>query len=270
MDENEITQRLRAAGEHPVPGEVRAGHLSQMHAATPASTPQPKRFNRLAVAAAAFVGFAVGSTGFAMAGALPDPAQGVAHDVLSVVQVQVPDRPDNHGKCISTAAKLTDPVEKRDAKELCKETHPPGRSGEAPGRSGDAPGRSGEAPGRKAFPADHPNGDGDDCTGKPPWAGKDGAPYTADAKAEFNRSCGRDVDDEPEEIEEPEIEAEEAEPAPQGDAPAETPVGPPADGAPGQQDEGTTPPVEVPAPIESETGTEAETDTETETETEAG
>ncbi len=266
MEENEITQRLRASGEHPVPGEVRAGHLSQMHAATPASTPQPKRFNRLAVAAAAFVGFAVGSTGFAMAGALPDPAQGVAHDVLSVVQVEVPDRPDNHGKCISTAAKITDPAEKQRAKELCKESHPPGRSGEAPGRSGDAPGRSGEAPARKAFPADHPNGDGDDCTGKPPWAGKKGGP-TPEQRAARD-ACPPDLDDD--EIEEPEIEAEEIEPAPQGDAPAETPVGPPADVAPGQQDESTTPPVEVPAPIESETGTEAETDTGTETETEAG
>ena len=264
MDENEITQRLRASGEHPVPGEVRAGHLSQMHAATPASTPQPKRFNRLAVAAAAFVGFAVGSTGLAMAGALPDPAQGVAHDVLSVVQVQVPDRPDNRGQCISGVARdaSLSPEEKAVRKQECKDTIMPGRPDHAGQGNGKAKGR----PDGVGPPEGHPNADTTDCKGRPPWAGKDGEPYTADEKAEFNRSCGRDVDDEPEEIEEPEIEAEEIEPAPQGDAPAETPVGPPADDAPGQQDDAPAPPVEVPDPIESETGTETEVDTETETE----
>ena len=263
MDENEITQRLRDAGDQPVPGEVRASHLSQMHGATPAAAPQPKRFGRLAVAAAAFVGFAVGSTGFAMAGALPDPAQNVAHDVLAIVNVNV-EKPANRGQCISGVARsdLT-PEEKQVEKQKCKDSITPGRPDHAGPGNGKAKGR----PDGIGPPEGHPNDNTGDCKGKPPWAGKDGASYPADKKAEFNRNCGRDVDDDPEEIKAEEIEpapgAEQGQADPQGEAPAEAPAGPPADGAPGQQDDAPAPPVDVPAPIESETDTETETETET-------
>ncbi len=95
MDENEIIDDLRRAGAEPVPADVERMHLARMSATTPAIG--SKRFGRLAVAGAAIVGFLAGSTGFAMAGALPDPAQGAAHDVLSVVQVEVPDRGERRG-----------------------------------------------------------------------------------------------------------------------------------------------------------------------------
>ncbi|MFP5322201.1 MAG: hypothetical protein ACLGIC_10190, partial [Acidimicrobiia bacterium] len=67
-DHDDLTDRLADLGSAPVPDDVRDGHLHAMRAATP--TPDsPRRFGKLAVAAAALVGFAAGSTGFAMAGA---------------------------------------------------------------------------------------------------------------------------------------------------------------------------------------------------------
>ena len=211
MDENEITQRLRDAGDQPVPGEVRASHLSQMHAATPAAAPQPKRFGRLAVAAAAFVGFAVGSTGFAMAGALPDPAQQVAHDVLAVVQVDV-ENPRNRGQCISNAARtIEDEAAKQAAKQECKDTIKPGKPDHAGQGNGKAKGR----PDGAGRPDGHPN-DGDPCKGPPPWAGNKMTPAEKDAaRAERATTCGRDLTVEEDEPEELEVETEEFEVEPE-------------------------------------------------------
>lgn len=144
-----------------------------------------RRFGRLAVAAAALVGFFVGSTGLAMAGALPDPAQGAAHDVLSVVRIQVPDRPDNHGSCVSQAAKgeYADEAAKKAAIDACKTSHPPGRSGATPGKSGTA--------GVKDDP----------CRGKPPWAGP-GKTEAERADLQAANSRAGCAEDEPE-LEEP-------------------------------------------------------------------
>ena len=164
MDEHEITRRLRAAGEQPVPDAIRAGHLHRIAMTT---TDAPRRFGRLAVAGAAAVGFFAGSTGLAMAGALPDPAQDVAHDVLAVVQVDVPE--GSRGACVSAAAKdpALDAAEKKAAKEACRQQAPPGH-----GRAGGAPGQQ--------KPDKHAD---DPCRGKPPWAGAPAA-KTPEARAE--------------------------------------------------------------------------------------
>jgi hypothetical protein len=187
MDENEITQRLRDAGDQPVPGEVRATHLSQMHAATPV-VEKPKRFGRLAVAAAAFVGFAVGSTGLAMAGALPDPAQNVAHDVLAIVNVNV-EKPANRGQCVSQIANDPNrtPEQKKGAKDLeC----PKGKPDHAGHGNGKAKGR----PDGVGPPEGHPN-DGDPCKGPPRWAGNKMTLAEKDeARAERATTCGRDIE----------------------------------------------------------------------------
>lgn len=186
MDENEITQRLRDAGRQPVPREVRASHLSQMRSAAPVVEKQ-KRFGRLAVAAAAFVGFAVGSTGLAMAGALPDPAQGVAHDVLSVVQVEVPDRPDNRGRCVSAIANDPDlsPEEKKVAKDERCAKGKPDHAGKGNGK--------GRPDG--AGPPDALMNDGDPCKGPPPWAGT-GRPSPGEEQAheDARTTCAPDDD----------------------------------------------------------------------------
>ena len=197
-----------------MPDQVRAQHLSRMETAGPASPVREKRFGRLAVAAAAIVGFFAGSTGLAMAGALPGPAQGVAHDVLSVVQVDVPDHPENHGACVSQAAHANqdDPVAKKAAIDACKTKSPPGKSADAPGRSGATPGRSGDAPGRSGtagVKADDP------CKGKPPWAGnKTMDAATRTSLQEQRAAC---VDDDGAEADEPEAEIDDEQ------APAETP-----------------------------------------------
>lgn len=244
MDENEITQRLRQAGEQPVPGGVRADHLSRMHAAAPV-VQREKRFGRLAVAAAAFVGFAVGSTGFAMAGALPAPAQGMAHDVLSVVQVDVPDRPDNRGRCVSAAARANrqDEVAKQAAKDACPKGKPAHAGQGKPGPAGKGKPAHAGAPGG-------PNGrpdEGDPCKGPPPWAGKGAKDMTPEDRRarqqERAAACGRSVDDDQadeqadvEEREAPETEGTEAPAAQEGEVPEQAPPAgtpqPPAEQAP--------------------------------------
>lgn len=181
-DRDDLTERLDQVGSQPIPDDLRARHLSAMHAAAPA--PERRRFGALAVGAAAFVGFLVGSTGFAMAGALPDPAQGVAHDVLSVVQVDVPDGEwRNRGECVSAAAQAGDEA----AKDACpKGGRPAGTPG---GGEGGTPGQSGRP--EKADKPAGPNRDDDPCTGKPPWAG----PKTDEEKAAARATCPDRADD---------------------------------------------------------------------------
>ena len=131
------------------------------------------------IAAAAVVGFLAGSTGLAMADALPDTAQDVAHDVLGAVQVDVPaGKEGKRGPCVAEAAKLKDKDAKKAAMDACpkggggtrRQSRPeradgtPGKSGEAPGHRGEASGKSGEAPGQTKH-------EGDPCHGRPPWAG---------------------------------------------------------------------------------------------------
>lgn len=189
MDQNEITDRLRALGEADVPDAARSEHLRRI-AATPIET--SRAFGRAWVAAAAIVGFLAGSTGLAAADALPDPAQDVAHDVLAVVQIEVPE--GKRGPCVSAIAKSDLP---KDEKKAAKDACPKGGDdaddidedddgGE--GKSGE--GKSGEAPGQTKH-ADDP------CKGKPPWAGQKGLNKAdKDAmKAERAATCGRDLDD---------------------------------------------------------------------------
>lgn len=264
MDEDEITQRLREAGHRPVPGEVRTGHLSRMRSAAPVVA-RPKRFGRLAVAAAAFAGFAVGSTGFAMAGALPDPAQGVAHDVLSVVQVEVPDRPQNRGQCISAAAKAHpgDEAAKAAAKDQCPKGKP-AHAGEGKGKGKGRPDHAGVPGGPNGRPHD-----GDPCKGPPPWAGKGAKDATPEQKQAFEDqrgACGPDADDpaeaeareeeqERQAEEQQEAEAREQAPPVAEQPPAAQPAAPqdpPAEG--GAQQQGEAPPVDVPLEAEEDAG----------------
>lgn len=254
MDENEITQRLRDAGGEPVPGEVRASHLRRMHAAVPVAE-RSKRFGRLAVAAAAFVGFAVGSTGFALAGALPDPAQRVAHDVLSVVQVSVEDPKENHGRCVSEAMKAMDPAASEEARKAAKDAACPKVKGKPEGVGNGKPAHAGTPGGPKGTRPEW-----GECQGPPAWAGRKTAGEKQAAKAQ--RAACREADGEADEQQAPDLEAPgeaaggggqapgaEQRPAdPGGQTPVETPPGPPPEGAPGQQDGTTPPPVEVPTP----------------------
>ena len=183
MDLSALTNRLSRLAGTDVPAHLRDQHLTQMAAAETASAAaQPdKRFGRVAVAAAAAVGFFAGSTGLAMAGALPEPAQGVAHEVLAVVQIDVPDGKDGkRGPCVSEIASDPDDEyadltneEKKALKDECpRNPHDdgddtndgPGKSKDAPGHREGGPGNSQHAPGK----SDDPPGNSDEAPrGKP-------------------------------------------------------------------------------------------------------
>lgn len=262
-DHDALTSRLGDLGSAPVPADVRDGHLQAMRTSGAAQLPERRGFGRLALAAAAIVGFAVGSTGFAMAGALPGPAQGVAHDVLSVVQVDVPDEGNGIGGCMSEAAKTADKAAKRAAQDACRagkaagrpdDDGTPGRSGEAPGKSGEAPGKSGGAKGRSPEAGPHPNADPSDCKGKPAWAAEKRKPTEQERAA--REACPDDdgTEDETEDVEGSEEAPGQGErqgppaetPAPQAPAdPPADPATPPADPGDGAADP-AVPPAEVP------------------------
>lgn len=201
MDETELTQRLRDLGTHPVPDDVTDRHTHRM-AAVPTAAPD-RRFGRFAVAAAAVVGFAFGSTGLAMAGALPDQAQDVAHDVFSTVNVDVPQ--STRSQCVSAIAKNPElsKDDKKTQKDECPKGGPSAGEDEGPGRSGAAPGRSGTAPGQ----AKHA---GEPCKGKPPWAGN--PTMSADEKASLKADRDACPDDVPPAAESGGTEADDAPP----------------------------------------------------------
>ena len=91
-DHESVIESLRALGKEPVDRITAHRHLSQMvnvQARTPFAT-------KLKVGAAFGIGILLGSAGLATAGALPGPAQGVAHTVLSGVGVHVPGGPQRY------------------------------------------------------------------------------------------------------------------------------------------------------------------------------
>ncbi len=111
MEEHDpIVESLRSLGEQPVDPVTASRHLSRMagvRARTSFST-------KVKIGAALGIGLFVGGSGLATAGALPGPAQDVAHTVLSSVSVNVPGGPQryngpecggtykNHGQYVRT------------------------------------------------------------------------------------------------------------------------------------------------------------------------
>jgi hypothetical protein len=155
VNDDELRARLRAFGEEPIDAQTRAVHQRLMAAAAGSGEREHRRGLVWAgIAGAAVVGFLAGSTGLAMADALPDPAQEVAHDVLGAVQVDVPEgKEGKRGPCVSEAAKIKD----KDAKKAAMDACPKG----GPDNGGDDDGDQGQGP----PPSDDP------CRGRPPWAG---------------------------------------------------------------------------------------------------
>jgi hypothetical protein len=205
VNENDIRARLQALGREPIDEQTYAAHMQRIAAGRAVVIEQRRRGLVWAgIAAAAVVGFLAGSTGLAMADALPNAAQDVAHDVLGTVQVDVPaGKEGKRGPCVAEAAKLEDKDAKKAAMDACPKggrgpdvsddpngtDGTPGRSGEAPGHSGDAPGKPGEAPGQSKH-------DSDPCHGRPPWAGKMSKDERDAAKQAASReACPPDADD---------------------------------------------------------------------------
>jgi hypothetical protein len=124
---DDLVLRLREAGRRPIDPSTRQEHWRRIAAeASPddAGSRRRRRFGAVPVAAAGAIGFLAGSTGLAFAGALPDPAQNVVHDVLQPaldrIDVEMPEG-GNRGRCVSEAARNADKATREDLKDLCPE-----------------------------------------------------------------------------------------------------------------------------------------------------
>jgi hypothetical protein len=187
VNDDEIRARLRAMGTEPIDEQTRATHMRRMAAGGAVAEPRRRGFVWAGIAAAAVVGFLAGSTGLAMADALPDPAQEVAHDVLRVVQVDVPQgKEGKRGPCMSQAAKIKD----KDAKKAAKDACPKGGGNESGDETGD---ETGDGAGT---PEQGPPSASDPCRGRPPWAGPMSKEQRDAAKASASRAnCPKDAED---------------------------------------------------------------------------
>lgn len=178
-----LTARLDDFGRHPAAPAVRSQHLTEMAAVT--SRPRGVWASKLRVGAAFFAGLLIGGSGLAAAGALPDQAQDVAHDVFGAVGVNVPegrntaDCPEgqtfkNHGQYVSSVAKTGGDTSAA-AKSDCGKPLGAGSDADVDDDAdGDEPGARG---------ADNP------C--RPPWAG--GKPAWAGIKDPAERKAARDA-----------------------------------------------------------------------------
>ncbi|HVM09079.1 MAG TPA: hypothetical protein VM345_11485 [Acidimicrobiales bacterium] len=88
--EDGLTRRLRALGELPIDSATQSRHLTAMAEAAAAPSLLGTFGNRVRIAVALIVGFLLGTTGLASAGAL-GPLQPIASETLSKVGVNVPE-----------------------------------------------------------------------------------------------------------------------------------------------------------------------------------
>jgi hypothetical protein len=178
-EHHDLIARLRALGSQPVRPEVAGRHLAAI-GAEPGQVRGSTRSHRLRIVSAFAVGLLAGTSGLASAGALPDGAQEVAHRTLGAVGLNVPhgDRYEgtecggevkNHGQYVRSQ-----PKDNR-AEAAASRCGKPVQAG-----TGDDP-------------AGGPGGQGAECQGPPPWAGK-GKPDAA-AKAARKQACGHGQDD---------------------------------------------------------------------------
>jgi hypothetical protein len=191
-DDLDLEQRLRDLGEAPLDPSVSDSHRLAMARVGAEGGGHRPRFGWKAVAAAAVTGFLVGSSGLAAAGALPDPAQDVAHDVLDAVGIDVPRSTEgcpegtsyrNHGEYVSSVEAAGGDVEAA-AKSDC------GKPSKASGK-----GKGNGNGGAKVAGEPRADEDGDPCTGPPPWAGAHLTPEEkAAAQAAREATCGPDED----------------------------------------------------------------------------
>jgi len=191
VNEDEIRARLHSLADEPIDAATRDRHLRRMAAAGLDAEPRRRGFVWAGIAAAAVVGFLAGSTGLAMADALPDPAQSVAHDVLGAVRVDVPQgNQGTRGACVSEAAKIKDKDAKRAAKEAC-----PKGGGDESGDDQTGVDETGDGNDSPNTPGGPPASD-DPCHGRPPWAGPMSKEQREAAKASASRAnCPKDDSD---------------------------------------------------------------------------
>ena len=183
-EHDEIQERLRGLGMHPVDPALRSAHLTAM------AQLRPRRLlgSKLRVATAFLAGLLLGGSGLAAAGALPDPAQRVAHGVLDQVGLDVPNPERYHGPECGEVRKNHGGYVREDHSLAESDCGKPVHAGKVD----DDP--------REPGKADDPDGserpDKGPCQGPPPWAGKGGAAMSPEektvAQAKRRAQCGED------------------------------------------------------------------------------
>jgi hypothetical protein len=93
-----VAERIHRLGELPVDETTAANHLTALRAVTKAR----RGWRPVLAAGAATVAVLAGTAGLAAADLLPGPAQGVAHDVLGGLGIEVPDA--GRGACVRDVA----------------------------------------------------------------------------------------------------------------------------------------------------------------------
>lgn len=188
MDEHEdLIQRLRDAGRRPIDPTVRSTHLASLEC-----RPTLLR-SKLRVAGAFLAGLLVGGSGLAAAGALPDPAQNVAHNVFEKVGVQVPQPERHHGEECGAERKRNHGQYVRVDKALAQT-----ECGKPLATAGGDAEDDGERDAEKARGKQGPKkaGESGPCAGPPPWASDKSmtAEQKAAAQADREATCGPDED----------------------------------------------------------------------------
>ncbi|MGQ0432569.1 MAG: hypothetical protein ACT452_09220 [Microthrixaceae bacterium] len=180
MENSEIEDRLQRLGTHPIAPALQSTHLTAM-------VPRGSRWGpKLRVAAAFLAGLLVGGSGLAAAGALPDPAQRVAHGVLDQVGIDVPNPERHHGPECGAEVKRNHGGYVRDDHDLAKSDCGKPVKGTGDEQDADELDDADEGLGSDKGP----------CQGPPPWAGKGKTSMTAEEKAaaqdERLTQCGDD------------------------------------------------------------------------------
>jgi hypothetical protein len=223
--DHETVERLRAFGRRPVDPPTASAHLTAMADAAPRRSPWR---TKVAVAGAFLAGLLLGGTGLATAGALPDPAQEVAFNVLHRTGMHVP-HPHEGNLCKGPPLWV---LERRTPEANEEAAHDQFRAENCPQRAeGQGPPdhvRSGEhrggPPAHARGPAGRPGAAeggpgragarGEGCSGPPPWAGppewagEEGEPEPSrvearrqmreDLRAQWRQDCGLPAGDEDE------------------------------------------------------------------------
>lgn len=172
MDEHEdLRQRLRALGTQPIEPSLQSTHLTMLSAAGRRSL-RPK----LRTAGVFLAGLLVGGSGLAVAGALPDPAQHVAHQAFGEVGVQVPDPERYHGPECGPDVKRNHGAYVRDDKGVARTECGKPVGGDKDELKGEEEEEEGGEPGAERA-AKGP------CQGPPPWGGANKSSMTTDEKA---------------------------------------------------------------------------------------
>jgi len=174
-EHDDLIERLRSLGGQPIDPALQSAHLTAMAGVRPSQV-----WTKVRVAAAFLAGLLIGGSGLAAAGALPDPAQNLAHSALAQVGVNVPQPDRYHGPECGSEAKANHGGYVQADKALAKSD-----CGKPVHATGDRPGARGKS------------GDRGPCQGPPPWALDKSMTdeQRATAQAEREAACPDDAEE---------------------------------------------------------------------------